>query len=221
MEPIPEPLYKQADHPRLAVNAWRPDQGAERINDFILMSSGVTNGYVVTSDDGDVVINTGMPQHAARYRERFEQALDRSLNVVKIVFTQDHMDQTGGWQVFADPGAEPIGQRELEPLAAERALLGPFFGSRSRRILHAITQKIAKESGQTQPTLPPPVHPDHHIWRRILLRGRSTPIRVDLDPFRGDPQRHLRLAAGGRDSLYRQLHQCCVRDDAELLHPAR
>jgi alkyl sulfatase BDS1-like metallo-beta-lactamase superfamily hydrolase len=156
---IPEPLYKQSEHPRLVVNEWRPDHGADRVNDFILMSSGVTNAYVVTSDEGDVVINTGMPQHARRFRERFEQALGRPLEVRKIVFTQDHLDQTGGWEVFADPGAELIGQRELEPLAAERAMLGPFFASRSRRILHAITEKIAKESGPSAApvSMPPPV----------------------------------------------------------------
>jgi alkyl sulfatase BDS1-like metallo-beta-lactamase superfamily hydrolase len=154
---IPEPRYRQADHPRLVVNEWRPEQGAERVTDFILMSSGVTNGYVVTSDEGDVVINTGMPHHARRYRERFEELLGRSLNVKKVIFTQDHMDQTGGWEEFDDPGVDRIGQRELEPIAAERALLAPFFAPRGRRILHAITNKTAAESGQTRPTVPKPV----------------------------------------------------------------
>lgn len=157
MPSIPEPLYRQADHPRLKVNEWRAEAGAERINGFILMSSGVTNGYVVTSDEGDVVINTGMPDHAARYRERFEQALGRKLNVRKIVFTQDHLDQTGGWEVFNDPGAELIGQRDLERLAAERAMLGPFFAFRNRRVLRAISEKIARESGRAQPRMPKPV----------------------------------------------------------------
>lgn len=155
--PIPEPLYRQADHPRLKVNEWRPDKPAERINDFILMSSGVTNGYVVTSTSGDVVINTGMPDHAPRYRERFEEVLGRPLRVVTVVFTQDHLDQTGGWEVFNDSGTELIGHRELERIAEERAMLAPFFAARSRRILHAITNKIAKESGRAQPSVPKPV----------------------------------------------------------------
>lgn len=155
--PIPEPRFRQADHPRLKVNEWRSEAGAERINDFILMSSGVTNGYVVTSEEGDVVINTGMPDHAKRYRERFEQLLGRALHVKKIIFTQDHMDHTGGWEVFNDAGAELIGQRELEPLAAERAFMGPYFASRSRRILRAISDKIARELGQARPTMPKPL----------------------------------------------------------------
>jgi glyoxylase-like metal-dependent hydrolase (beta-lactamase superfamily II) len=186
--PIPEPLYRQADHPRLKVNEWRAEAEAERINDFILMSSGVTNGYVVTSDEGDVVINTRMPDHAPRYRERFEQLLGRRLNAKKIIFTQDHIDQTGGWEVFNDPGAELIGQRELERLAAERSGLGPFFTLRNRRVLRAISDKIARESGRPQPSMPKPVKlttsfADHYSFE---LSGRrfeliSTPSGETLN----------------------------------------
>lgn len=151
---VPEPLYKQADHPRLKVNEWRPEQGAERINDFILMSSSVTNVYAVTSTDGDVIINTGMPNHGGRHRERFEQLLGRPLQVKKIVFTQDHLDQTGGWEAFNGPGVDLVGQRELEVVAAERMMLGRYFAPRGQRILHAISNKIARESGRAQPSIP-------------------------------------------------------------------
>jgi alkyl sulfatase BDS1-like metallo-beta-lactamase superfamily hydrolase len=104
-----------------------------------------------------VVINTGMPDHAPRYRERFEQLLGRKLNVKKIIFTQDHVDQTGGWEVFNDPGTELIGQQELERLDAERAELAPFFALRNRRVLRAISDKIARESGRARPSMPKPV----------------------------------------------------------------
>ncbi|HEX7858352.1 MAG TPA: alkyl sulfatase dimerization domain-containing protein [Sphingobium sp.] len=152
---LSEPLYRQADHPRLKVNEWRAEDGAERVNDVILMSKGVTNCYVVTSDDGDVVINTGMPGQGQRHRERFEQLLGRPLKVSKIIFTQDHLDQTGGWEAFNDPGVDIVGQRELERIAEERARLGPFFVARNRRILRAIQEKIARESGTRAPAAPP------------------------------------------------------------------
>ena len=154
---IPEPLYRQADHPRLKLNEWRPEQGAERVNDFILMSSSVTNVYVVASDAGDVVINTGMPDHGPRHRERFEQALGRPLKVRTIVLTQDHLDQSGGWQAFADAGVDIIAQRDFERIAAERTKLGPFFAPRNRRILRAIQQKIARDSAGTPQARAAPV----------------------------------------------------------------
>lgn len=154
---IPEPLYKQAEHPRLKVNEWRAEAPAERINDFILMSSSVTNVYVVTGPAGDVMINAGMPDHGPRHRERFEQLLGRPLKVAKIVFTQDHMDQTGGWEAFADPGVDLIGQREFERLSAERDRLMPYFMARNRRILRAIQEKIARQSAGQPRVVPKPV----------------------------------------------------------------
>lgn len=188
LEAIPEPLYKQADHPRLKVNEWRPDHGAERINDFILMSSSVTNVYVVTSDDGDVVINTGMPDHGTRHRERFEQLLGRRLQVKKILFTQDHLDQTGGWEAFNDTGADFVGQRKLEELAAERMMLMPFFVQRGGRILRAIREKMARESGRAKSSMPKPLKlttsfADRHSF---VLSGRrfeliSTPSAETLN----------------------------------------
>ena len=35
--------------------------------------------------------------------------------------------------------------------------MGPYFASRSRRILRAISDKIARESGQARPTMPKPL----------------------------------------------------------------
>jgi len=52
MTGIPEPRFRQADHPRLKVNEWRPDAGAEDLGGGILMSKSVTNCFVVASDAG-------------------------------------------------------------------------------------------------------------------------------------------------------------------------
>ena len=185
---IPDPLYKQADHPRLKVNEWRAEQPAERINDFVLMSSSVTNAYVVTSDAGDVMINVGMPGHGRRHRERFEQLLGRPLKVTKIVFTQDHLDHVGGWEAFNDPGVEFIGQREFERISAERERLAPFFAARNTRILRAIQEKLARELAGAPRVAPKPVHltttfADDHAFevggRRFELI--STPSGEALD----------------------------------------
>jgi len=145
---IPEPRFRQADHPRLKVNEWRPDAGAEDLGGGILMSKSVTNCFVVASDAGDVVINTGLAEHGARHRERFEQLLGRKLDVRKVIFTQSHVDHAGGWEAFADPQAELIGQREFEVLVAERTALGAYFNRRNARIIRAILEKMARESGK-------------------------------------------------------------------------
>lgn len=131
-------LPRTIDHPFIPAIAWEPAKPAERINDFLLMSRSTSNTYVVTSEDGDVVINTALAAQGQRTRERFEELLGRPLAVKKIVYTQSHPDHTGGWQFFADPGVETIGQRLFPQICAERKLLGEFFGPRNQRVLAAL-----------------------------------------------------------------------------------
>ena len=44
---------------------------AVAITDFIFMANDVSNAYLVTTSDGDVVINTGMPDGAERTQALF------------------------------------------------------------------------------------------------------------------------------------------------------
>lgn len=127
--------YSSKNHPVIEMIAWHPEREAERINDHIVMSRSTSNAYVVTSDAGDVVINTGTPYQGARHRERFEALLGRKLDVSKIVFTQSHPDHIGGWAVFADAGSETIVQRAFPRISDERKLLGPYFQPRAGRVL--------------------------------------------------------------------------------------
>lgn len=129
--------YRSAEHPLMKAIEWDPHAPAQRINDHLLMSRGCSNSYVVTSDDGDVVINTGASTETT-HRQRFEELLGRPLKVAKIVFTQNHFDHIGGWSNFADPGVEMIAQAELPRLCRERTALAPFFGPRSQAVLHAM-----------------------------------------------------------------------------------
>ncbi|CAN7652027.1 MBL fold metallo-hydrolase [Phenylobacterium sp. LjRoot219] len=126
-----------AEHPLMRAIEWNPGAPAERVNDFLLMSRGCSNSYVITSEAGDVVINTGAPAER-EHRRRFEELLGRPLKVAKIVFTQDHFDHIGGWSKFADPSVEMIAQAEFPRLCRERTALAPFFGPRSQAVLHAM-----------------------------------------------------------------------------------
>jgi glyoxylase-like metal-dependent hydrolase (beta-lactamase superfamily II) len=146
------PSYSSADHHLVKAVEWDPARGAERINDFILMSRGTTNGYLVTSPGGDVVINAGTPDQGPRHRQRYEELLGRKVKAAKIILTQNHFDHIGGWSAFADPGAETIAQRGFPILLQERTMLGRFFGPRAGPVLHAILPK----PGQAPPVPPAP-----------------------------------------------------------------
>jgi len=132
------PRYSSAEHQLVRSCAWEPEKPAEGIADGILMSRGTSNGYLVTTDEGDVAINVGTPYQGARYRQRYEQLLGRPLRMRKIIFTQDHFDNSGGWGAFADPGVETIVQQNYPLLTAERASLGAFFQPRGRAVIQAV-----------------------------------------------------------------------------------
>lgn len=178
--------YRTLDHSVLKSIAWQPEQPGERINDHILMSRATSNAYLVTSEAGDVVINTGTPYQGARNRERFESLLGRPLNICKAVFTQSHPDHIGGWSAFANEQTETIVQREFVRTCQERHLLGPYFQPRSLKVLKTMTpQKEHVEAWYTGTRDPAPLtlFADHHAFyvgdRRFELY--STPSGETLD----------------------------------------
>ena len=130
--------FRTLDHPMMQSIAWDPERPAEWINDHIAMVHGTSNAYVITSGEGDVVINTTTVQQAPRARAKFEALLGRPLKVAKLIFTQSHPDHTGGFEVFAGPDTEVIVQREFRRICDERKLLGPFFTQRNARVLAAL-----------------------------------------------------------------------------------
>jgi len=130
--------YRTLDHIVLPIITWDTERPAERINDHILMVFATSNAYVVTGDDGDVVINTTTSAQALQARRNFEALLGRPLKPSKIIFTQSHPDHIGGWQTFADAGAEMIGQQMFRQICNERNMLGGYFTQRNRNVLSAM-----------------------------------------------------------------------------------
>lgn len=149
--------HRSADHPLVSLTSWEPDWPAEQIAEQILMSRGTSNSYLVTTSDGDVVINAGMPYQGPRHRERYEEALGRPLRVRKIIFTQSHPDHMGGWSAFHDPGVETIAQAGFPAGRLDRTLLAEFFQPRSRRIVGGLNPAPRHLSTWFQGTAEPEV----------------------------------------------------------------
>ena len=137
------PRYRSADHIMTAWTSWEPQREGERVNDHVLMSRSNSNTYLVTTSDGDVLINTGTLYQGERHRERFETLLGRPLDVRRIVFTQSHDDHVGGQAAFDGPGVESIAQARVPRTIEERKALTDFFITRSMRLMGA---KIGEEN---------------------------------------------------------------------------
>src|SRR6201998_1420890 len=104
------------------------DQDAVDLGDGTFMSKNIANSYLVTTSDGDVLINTGTDFEAARIKARFDRVSSGPLRV--ITFTQGHPDHVGGWSLFHQPGTQTIAQANHPDVREYWRHLHPFYARR-------------------------------------------------------------------------------------------
>ena len=83
------PLYRSRP-----VAPYPVTEGAERINDFILMSEGLSNSYMIETSEGNIQINTGMFFEAPVHKKNYEAIATQPTRY--LVVTQGHVDHVGG-----------------------------------------------------------------------------------------------------------------------------
>ena len=86
--------------------AWQAE--ATRIEDFIYMSEGCSNSYMLVTSAGRVIINTGMGFEAPVHKRVFDQACDGP--TTHIITTQGHVDHLGGVSRFREASTVYIAQ---------------------------------------------------------------------------------------------------------------
>jgi glyoxylase-like metal-dependent hydrolase (beta-lactamase superfamily II) len=120
--------------PHLAnlVLAGEQQAEAEPITDFIFMAKDISNAYLVTTADGDVLVNTGFPTSAERNKALF--APHRTGPLRYIILTQSHPDHFGGVPALTEPGAKIITEVRFVETAAWYEKLRPFAEPRSRKL---------------------------------------------------------------------------------------
>lgn len=74
--------------------------GGERINDFIVMSEGFSNCYLIETEAGSIQLNAGMALEAPVHHANFEQ--NSKAPLTHLILTQGHVDHVGGVQYFRD-----------------------------------------------------------------------------------------------------------------------
>jgi glyoxylase-like metal-dependent hydrolase (beta-lactamase superfamily II) len=100
-------------------------QDAVDMGDGIFMSKNIANSYLVTTPDGDVLINTGTDFEAPDIKARFARASAGDLRL--ITFTQGHPDHVGGWSLFNADGVQTIAQANHRDVREYWRHLHPFY----------------------------------------------------------------------------------------------
>ena len=152
-----------ADAPKLAelVRSGDAQTEAVEITPFIFMARDVSNAHLVTTSDGDVVINTGMPDGAERSAALF--APHRTGPLRYIILTQSHADHFGGVPDFREDGTIVVGGPGFDEALADMMGLQPFFGKRTSKLWGSTLKR------DTPPKPVPHVSPDLLVDRRLTL----------------------------------------------------
>ncbi len=102
---------------------------ATKLNDFVYLSEGLSNSYLIMTPEGRVVINTGMGFEAPVHRRNFDAVDDRPIRY--ILLTQGHVDHVGGTDLFRESGTKVVAQANNETHQADDARIASFRAVRS------------------------------------------------------------------------------------------
>jgi alkyl sulfatase BDS1-like metallo-beta-lactamase superfamily hydrolase len=115
------------------VNAGVGQTEAVSVTDCIFMSRDVSNAYLVTTPDGDVLINAGTIGGGARHKALFD-AVRSGATLRYAIITQSHPDHFGGLPAISEPGTQVVVQRRYPQTRDYYTRLSPFFAPRTGRL---------------------------------------------------------------------------------------
>lgn len=116
---------------------------AVAITPFIFMARDISNAYLVTTADGDVMVNTGFMDDVNQARNVALLAPHRTGPMRHIILTQSHADHFGGVPVFRDADTKVIGGPGYNEAWGDMKRLQPFFGPRSKKLWGSTLQRSA------------------------------------------------------------------------------
>lgn len=137
----------------------------KQVHDFVYLSEGNSNAYLVVTREGRVVINTGMGFEAPVHKEYFD-SIDAG-PIRYILLTQGHVDHVGGVDLFVQPGTEVIAQANNASQQAYDARLAAF---RARRSYFAFAESFERMRRAGRDGRPP-------------LQSRPQPTRTFSERF--------------------------------------
>lgn len=168
--------------PKLAGLVRAGDEQAEAIaiTPFVFQANDVSNAYLVTTPEGDVMINTGFMDNAERTRRLF--APHRTGPLAFIILTQSHADHFGGLPEFMEDGVQIVGGPGFNEALGDMMALQGFFGQRTMKLWGS----TLKRGSAPKPV--PDVVPDILVDRKLTIElgGRtfeliSTPEGETID----------------------------------------
>lgn len=172
-----EPLYRSRPGGHQIQPASQPE--ATRINDFIYLSEGLSNAFLITTPEGRIVVNTGMGFEAPVHKRNFDAVDDGPVRY--ILFTQGHVDHVGGADLFREDGTKLVAHANNQAHQADDSRISAF---RAMRSSFAFAETIAKAFHYIQQnmggSIPPQSRPTPDITFDDRLELELGGLRMDL-----------------------------------------
>ncbi|MEO6248212.1 MAG: MBL fold metallo-hydrolase [Sphingomicrobium sp.] len=156
------------------VMAGQDQAEAEAITPSIFMVKDISNAYLVTTSEGDLMVNTGFIGNGERTKSLF--APHRTGPLKRIILTQSHADHYGALPNQLEPGTQVIAGAGFTETADYFDKLAPFLARRSGKLWASMTRR----SGP--PPVPPKIVPDIDVPTTLAFEQGGRKFEVVKTP---------------------------------------
>ena len=118
-----------ATNPRVLVTEGSDQKAAQKFGTSIYRAIGFGNTYLVTTPEGNVIIDTSIAFSAPRHVKLLKAVSDAPVRY--IILTHAHGDHTGGVRLWKQPGTQVIAQQEHASFQHYQTRLAGFFARRN------------------------------------------------------------------------------------------
>ncbi len=128
---------------------------ALKVNEAIFQGIGFGNTFLITTSDGNVIVDTSSPNIAPKHRELLTKV--SAAPVRYIILTHGHGDHTGGVQLWKQAGTQIITQRIFPEFRAYQDRLGVFFARNNAAQFNYDEARLKSLSQSPQNTVTPTI----------------------------------------------------------------
>jgi len=120
---------QMVDNPTALLRVGEDQTKAIKVNEAIYQAIGFGNTFMVTTSEGNVIIDTSLVFNARRHHKLLKA--ESSAPIKYIILTHGHGDHTGGVPLWKEAGTEIIAQEEHVEFMHYQTRLAGFFAGRN------------------------------------------------------------------------------------------
>ena len=141
---------------------------AIQINDYIYVSKDISDSILITTPEGNIVVNAGLPGRGVAHKARYAAVSEQPLKY--LILTQCHADHFGGAQEMKEPGTQFVTHEDYTECREYWILLEDFYAKRSNKLWGSVLKDKAHLKHQFREVTPDITFADHHS---LELGGRE------------------------------------------------